>query len=88
MVEATAPVPRKTDDDTLVAEIWCYDPPALLEPWYTRQVYKKLSNDDESLRIRYWSFNENQNNTVIVNDEGTSDFADFTFTDEDDTDHE
>lgn len=80
----TVEIWEKTDDETLVADIWCYDPPALLEPWYTRQVYKKLTNDDDYLRIRYWHFNENPNNTVIVNEEGTSDFLDLTFTGEDD----
>jgi len=75
---------QKAADDTMAADVWVYDPPALVEPWYTKQIYKKLTNDDGYLRIRYWDFNENPNNTVIVNDEGTSDFQDFTFTDEDD----
>ena len=75
---------QKTADDTIEADTWVFDPPALVEPWYTRQVLKKLTNDDDFLRIRYWHFNENQNNTVIENEEGTSDFEDFTFTDSDD----
>jgi hypothetical protein len=33
------------------------------------------------LRIRYWHFNENQNNNVIETSEGSSDFSDFTFDD-------
>ncbi len=75
---------QKVDDETLNVDVWVYDPPILAEPWYTRQVYKRLSNDDQFLRIRYWHFNENQNNDVVINDEGTSDFADFTFTESDD----
>ncbi|HEX6993570.1 MAG TPA: hypothetical protein VF339_05420 [Gammaproteobacteria bacterium] len=75
---------HKAADDTMIADVWVYDPPALVEPWYTRQVYKKLSNDDKSLRIRYWHCAENPNNVVIQTDEGTSDFADFTFTEADD----
>jgi hypothetical protein len=75
---------QKTADDTITADVWAYDPPALAEPWYTKQVYKKLSNDDRSLRIRYWHCGENQNNVVEETDEGTSDFSDFTFTEEDD----
>jgi hypothetical protein len=75
---------EKVDETTLNVDVWVYDPPALAEPWYVRQVYKKLSNDDQFLRIRYWQFNENQNNDVIVNDEGTSDFSDLTFTTTDD----
>ena len=76
---------QKTDDRTLTVDSWIYDPPALAEPWYTRRYYRKLTNDDNYLRIRYWDFRENQNNEVIKNDQGTSDFADFTFTDKDDT---
>jgi len=75
---------QKTADDTITVDIWAYDPPALLVPWYTKQVYKKLTNDDGYLRIRYWHFNENQNNDVVETEEGASDFADFTFTEDDD----
>jgi hypothetical protein len=80
----TVEIWEKTNDDTIVVDIWVYDPPALLEPWYTRQAYKKLTNDDGYLRIRYWHFNENQNNAVIETEEGASQFSDFTFTDKDD----
>jgi hypothetical protein len=75
---------HKTDDRTVTADVWIYDPPALEEPWYTKQVYKKVGDDDKRLRIRYWDCGENQNNTVIKDDEGTSDFKDFTFTSKDD----
>jgi hypothetical protein len=44
----------------------------------------KLSNDDKSLRIHYWDCAENQNNTVIQTEDGSSQFRDFTFTDQDD----
>ncbi len=75
---------RKIADDTIVADVWLYDPEAFLEPWYSRQVFRKLTNDDRSLRIRYWHCGENANNVVLETEEGGSDFADFTFTDEDD----
>lgn len=80
----TVEIWQKTADDTIEVDIWVYDPPVLVEPWYTKQVFKKLTNDDNALRIRYWHFNENQNNAVFETDEGSSDFADFTFTDQDD----
>jgi len=70
---------QKTNDDTIVVDMWVYDPPALLEPWYTRHTYKKLGNDDNYLRIRYWHFNENQNNDVELTGEGGSQFSDFSF---------
>jgi hypothetical protein len=75
---------QKTDADTLVVDTWVYDPPALIEPWYTTHVYKKLSNEDGALRVRYWHFNENQNNEVELTEDGSSQFSDFTFTDRDD----
>ena len=46
----------------------------------TDHFYKRLSNDDKSLRIRYWDCGENQNNTVTKTDTGSSDFTDFNFT--------
>lgn len=75
---------QKTADDTIVQDVWAFDPPALAEPWYTRQVLKKLSNDDNSLRIRHWHCGENENNVVEETEEGTSDFSNFTFTERDD----
>jgi len=80
----TVEIWQKTDDTTMTVDVWAFDPPALAEPWYTRQIYKKLSNDDASLRIRYWNCGENQNNAVEQTDTGTSDFSNFTFTERDD----
>ena len=80
----TVEIWQKTDATTMVVDVWAFDPPALVEPWYTRQVYKKLSNDDLSLRIRYWHCGENQNNAVEQTETGTSDFSNFTFTEQDD----
>jgi hypothetical protein len=58
-------------------------PPHVVEPWYTKQIYKKLSNDDASLRIRYRNRGESRNNAVEQIDIGSSDFSNFTFTDQD-----
>ena len=77
----TVEIWHKTAADTMSVDIWSYDPPALAEPWYTKQIYKKLSNPDNSLRIRYWDCGENQNNTITKTEEGSSDFTHFTFTD-------
>jgi hypothetical protein len=81
----TVEIWEKADDRNLVAHVWVYDPPSLAEPWYVKQTYTKLSNEDKSLRIRYWDCGENQNNTVIQTDDGSSQFRDFTFTSSDDT---
>ena len=80
----TVEIWEKVDDQNLVAHVWVYDPPSLAEPWYSKHTYAKLSNDDKSLRIHYWDCGENQNNTVIQTDNGSSQFRDFTFTEQDD----
>jgi hypothetical protein len=80
----TVEIWQKTAADTMTVHVWAFDPPVLAEPWYTKQVYKRLSNEDKSLRIRYWNCGENQNNTVTQTDDGSSDFSNFTFTDQDD----
>jgi hypothetical protein len=71
---------NKVDPNTVSVDVWVYDPETLIEPWYVRQTYKHLSNPDGSLRVGYWYCGENQNNTVIQTDKGTSQFGDFTFT--------
>lgn len=75
---------RKTDPTTVIADVWIYDPVTLDEPWYVQQTYKQVPNPDGYLRIGYWHCGENPNNTVEQTDEGTSQFSDFTFTEQDD----
>ena len=75
----TVEIWERLDDRTIEARVWVYDPPSLLEPWFTKQTYLRISNDDRRLRIRYWHCGENPNNEVIQTDEGASDFGDFTF---------
>ena len=70
---------RKVNPKTLEVDVWVYDPVNLAKPWYVRQSYTKLTNDDYNLRIRYWDCGENPNNTVIKKDDGTSQFSDFSF---------
>ena len=74
---------NKVDPETVLVDVWVYDPETLLEPWYVRQTYKQVSNPDGYLRINYWYCGENPNNTVVETGEGTSQFSDFTFTDKD-----
>jgi hypothetical protein len=70
---------HKTDPKTLQADVWVFDPVNLAKPWYTRQSWTKLSNDDTSLRIRYWDCRENTNNEIAVQKDGTSQFKGLTF---------
>jgi hypothetical protein len=76
----TVEIWRKVDDNTVGADVWVYDPPALVEPWYTKQSYLKLSDPDKSLRIRYWNCGENENNSVVQTKAGATEFRDLTFT--------
>lgn len=70
---------HKSGPGTLEVDTWVFDPVNLAKPWYTRQTYTKLANDNYSLRIRYWDCGENPNNAVIRTDEGGSQFKGFTF---------
>ena len=80
----TVEVWRKTDPTTVQVDVWAYDPVTLEEPWYVQQTYKQVPNPDGYLRIGYWHCGENPNNAVEQTDDGTSQFSDFTFTNDDD----
>ena len=75
----TVEIWEKVDDRTIEADVWIYDPPALIEPWYVKQRYSKVSDQDKQLRIRYWDCLENPNNTVFKTPEGSTQFKEFTF---------
>jgi hypothetical protein len=77
----TVEIWEKTDEHTIEADIWVYDPPSLLEPWYVRHTYRKVPNEDTLLRIRYWDCGENPNNDVYQTVDGDSQFRDFDFDD-------
>lgn len=74
---------RKVNGNTLAADYWVFDPVNLQQPWYTRQSWTELANDDHYLRIRYWDCRENQNNDILQKSDGTSQFSDFDFIDND-----
>jgi hypothetical protein len=80
----TVEIWQRAADGIIAVDVWAYDPPALREPWYVRQYYERLSNEDQLLRIHYWHCFENQNNDVVETNEGGTDFPNFTFTKEDD----
>ena len=74
---------KKVDGITLEADYWVFDPVNLAEPWYSRQSWTELENDENYLRLRYWDCRENQNNDILQKDDGTSQFLDFDFVDDD-----
>lgn len=65
--------------DTLQADVWIFDPPALAEPWFARQRYVKLDDANKTLRVRHWSCKGNPNNDVVETPDGGSQFKEFTF---------
>lgn len=75
----TVEIWQKVDEKLIEVDVWVFDPPALVEPWYTKQSYARLTDPDRSLRIRYWHCNENPNNTVVETDGGGTEFEAFTF---------
>jgi len=79
--EQTTVVERwhKVDAKTLQSDMWVYDPVNLAKPWYTRQSWTQLTNDDKSLRLRYWDCRENANNAIEKQSDGTSEFKPFDF---------
>lgn len=74
---------KKVNGNTLEADYWVFDPVNLAEPWYSRQSWTELDNDDNYLRLRYWDCRENQNNDILEKEDGTSQFLDFDFIDND-----
>ena len=80
----TVEIWEQIDDRNIEVDVWVYDPPALAEPWHTRQLFTKLTDPEKRLRIRYWHCGENQNNDTYTTEEGATQFTDFTFTAEDD----
>ena len=75
----TVEIWQKVNPKLIEVDVWVYDPPALVEPWYTKQAYARLDDQNKSLRIRYWHCGENQNNAVIETEGGGTQFRDFTF---------
>jgi len=76
---------RKVDEETIQADVWVYDPEALEEPWYTRQIYKRMHQEEGSpLRLEYWWNCHSPNNIVVPTEDGGTTFLDFDFTDMDD----
>jgi len=75
----TVEIWQKTSPKLIEVDVWVYDPPALVEPWYTKQSYAKLDDQGKALRIRYWHCGENQNNAVVETEGGGTQFKGFTF---------
>lgn len=78
----TVEIWEKIDEKNIEVDVWVYDPPALVEPWYTKQIYTKLTDPENRLRLRYWWCGENQNNVIVRTEEGGSQFGDFSFTEQ------
>lgn len=81
----TVEVWEKVGADTIVADVWIYDPAIYTEPWYMQRRYRQVPNEDKTLRMNYWHCGENPNNDVYKTPEGNTQYRDFTFTPSDDS---
>ena len=71
---------RKVDSETIQADIWLYDSEALEEPWFSRQVYKLMPQEEgDPLRLAYWWNCQEPNNLVTETEDGGTTFLDFDF---------
>jgi hypothetical protein len=80
----TVEIWEKTDEGTVKADVWVYDPALYTEPWYMQRRYRQVANSDKALRMNYWHCGENPNNDVYKTPEGNTQYNDFTFTSDDD----
>jgi hypothetical protein len=58
----------RADENTITADVWIYDPPALTKPWHVVQRYVRVTTP--GIRIRNWVCEENANNEVFQTREG------------------
>ena len=79
----TVEIWEKIDPKTVEAKVWIYDPTIYLEPWYTTRRYDHVDNPAKVLRMNYWHCGENANNEVFKTPEGSTQYKDFQFTDQD-----
>ena len=69
---------RRIDHETIHADVWIYDSEALAEPWYVRQVYRLMEQEEGSpLRLEYWWNCHSPNNIVVPNRGWRHDFPRF-----------
>ncbi len=80
----TVEIWEKVDDNTLEVDVWVYDPPSLVEPWYTKQSYSKLNDPNKILRLGHYDCKGNPNSDTYETEEGGTQFTDLTFTEVDD----
>ncbi|HEV2200084.1 MAG TPA: hypothetical protein VGR73_09700 [Bryobacteraceae bacterium] len=81
----TVEIWQKVRAGVIEADVWIYDPALYAEPWYLKRAYRQIPNPDKSVRIQYWNCNENPNNDVFKTPDGSTNYKDFTFTNQDDS---
>ena len=80
----TVEVWQKINPTTIQADAWIYDPTLYVEPWYLQRRYTQVANPDRSLRMNYWHCGENPNNDVLKTPDGSTQYRDFKFSDDND----
>ena len=79
--EKTETVERwhKVDAKTLQADVWVFDPVNLAKPWYYASEPDTAHQRRQTAAHQCWDCRENSNNDIVRQDDGTSQFKDFTF---------
>ena len=71
---------RKVDSENIQADVWIYDSEALETPWYTRQIFKLIVQEEgDPIRGAYWWNCHDPNNIVGETEDGGTTFLDFDF---------
>ena len=71
---------RKVDSENIQADVWIYDSEALETPWYTRQIFKRIAQEEgDPIRGAYWWNCHDPNNIVTETEDGGTTFLDFDF---------
>lgn len=71
------------DNGDITAHVWHYDPPILAEPWYVKHNYTPTDDQNGQIRINHWHCTANQNNQVFQTEDGSTEFIDLDFLDDD-----
>jgi hypothetical protein len=78
---------EKVDANTILTDVWLFDPRLYTETWYFQRRYRRVPNPDKRIRINYWDCSENPNNDVVKTDDGDTARKGYTFIDKSKENH-
>ena len=77
----TVEIWEKVNANTILTDVWLFDPRLYTETWYFQRQYRLVPNPDKRLRINYWDCSENPNNDVVKTEDGDTARKGYTFID-------